>query len=147
MSDPNLIVQKALFSALNSSSITLNGAPVPLYAYAPSGAAAPYILIDQIVTLPVAGAVACAYWECFFQFTIITSFAIDGVASDGPSLEISGQILSALEGQVLDLDQGFQMNPLTVVRTRKYAKSDSHSLKVLRYIEVKVKAFRNKQID
>jgi hypothetical protein len=137
--DPNLAVQRALFQAITQANVILNGAMVPIYAYAPTSATAPYILVDQVSTVPVTIAHACKMWECIFQLTILTSFVETG--DDVPSLEIQGRILDILDSQRLPIKGGYSMNPISIQLLRKASEYDQNTVNVLRYIRVKIQVY------
>lgn len=139
MPDPNLAVQRALFQAITQAAITLAGAPVPVYACAPGSTTAPYILLDQVSTVPLVEAAGCKIWECIFQLTILTSF--NNVGDDEPSLEIQGQLVDALDHQRLPISAGYSMNPVTIQLLTKSSEYDQNSVNILRYIRVKIQVY------
>lgn len=139
MLDPNLAVQRALFQAITQANVNLNGAIVPVYAYAPTSNLVPYILLDQVSTVPVTIAHACKIWECIFQLTILTSF--QNVGDDEPSLEIQGQILDILDSKRIPITGNYSMNPVAIQLLRKASEYDQNSVNVLRYIRVKIQVY------
>ncbi|MET4072978.1 hypothetical protein ABIB44_000209 [Hymenobacter sp. UYCo722] len=122
----------------------MTGAPVPVYAYVPTEALAPYIVLSQVSTVPENGSMACRHWESVFQLTVLTEFPVAGQVSDLPALDIQGQVLAALDGQLLPLTNGFQMHPITIAQTRKLARYNQKTVEVLRYITVKMKVYQDK---
>ena len=136
MQDHTYAVQRALYQLINRAGLSLDDEKVAVYAYAPPGSSAPYILIDQVSTTPATATAACQIWECVFQLTILTSFQLAG--DDEPSFQIQEQILSLLQGQQLELDGELQAQQISVTLLRKSTEYDQKSVNVLRYIRLRV---------
>lgn len=130
--------------ALRASGLVLGTKPVPMYTYVPSKAIAPYVVLDQVSTVPTTGSRACNHWESVFQLTILTSFGVADQVTDAPTLDILGQLLAALDGVSLPLMDEFQMHPIQVAQTRKASRFNQNSVEVLRYITLKIKVYQDK---
>ncbi|ALW86332.1 hypothetical protein AUC43_15315 [Hymenobacter sedentarius] len=147
MPSVDLVLQKALYGTLSTAGLTFNGNPVSVYANVPPTAGAPYVVLDQISTVPLNGNVACKHWESVFQLTVLTAFEVAGQVSDLPGLDIQGQIMAALDDQYLPLTDGFQMHPIQVSQTRKLSRFTQNSVEVLRYITLKMRVYQEKNRD
>lgn len=142
MRDPNYSIQVALIKTISDANVTLNDVAVPVYAYVPPGTPTPYILLDQVSTVPQNGARACADWESIFQLTVVTSFK--NVGDDTASLVVQEQLVELLHEQPLILSGDFQLNSMRVDLTTKTSSYDNNTLFILRYIRLKLRVFQDK---
>jgi hypothetical protein len=142
--DPNYEVQPALLATLLAASITLDGRAVPVYAYPPANAQAPYVLVDQVSSAPIASSMACWTYECQYQFTILTTFPVQGTGDDVPSLLISNQVAEAIENVTLLLGGGYHARPIQLRQLRKLTRAVQNTLDVLRYISCSVIVTKDK---
>lgn len=140
MIDPNLAVQIALFTKLNSSNITLNNVVVPVLAYVPQNTPAPYVLLDQISTVGGVGSANCIEFDCIYQLSVITSFI--NIGDDLPSLTIQSELVELLHNKRLTLGDGFECSPLDASRTRKLVSYNDKLVYVMRYIELRMKVYK-----
>lgn len=142
--DPNYEVQPALLATLLAANITLNGKAVPVYAYPPANAPAPFVLLDQVCTVPLASSMACWTYECQYQLTILTTFPVQGNGDDVPSLLISNQVVEAIENVTLPLGNGYHARPIQLRQLRKLTRASQNTLEVLRYISCSVIVTKDK---
>lgn len=114
---------------------------VPVFAYVPPGSRAPYVLLDQVSSVPLAGTNACQVWECIFQLTVVTEF--DNQGDDEPSYQLQEQLLNLLQGTTLVVDQELQAHPIQIQLLRKATEYNQKTVAVLRYIRLKVRVYQN----
>lgn len=109
--NPLKYLSPALYARLHNA-LVLDGVAVPVYENPDANIGGHYVLLQQPTHVPEGGSQGCYGWSCTALVDVVTQFptsAVSGAVAD----ELLDQISNLLDGQSLDLPEGWQCGKAT----------------------------------